>query len=128
MKNAHPLLVIAAMGFWFGAVPAHAYVDIELNNGRHVVGESYGRQGEKLIVYRHLGAIEIDRGAVRSIQERTGEMPAEAQRNIEPAVGSSEGTAAPLYEDFISTCLLPANFGEAIAIDCNESGTEGRRE
>jgi hypothetical protein len=58
-------------------VSATAYVDVELANGRHVIGESAQTQGTKLVVYRPSGNLEVDQATVRSIQERSGTMPAE---------------------------------------------------
>jgi hypothetical protein len=62
-----------------GTATSYAYVDIELEGNRHVVGESYSAEGDKVVVYRPSGAIEVNRAAVRSIQERSGAMPAEVQ-------------------------------------------------
>jgi hypothetical protein len=55
---------------------AHGYVDIELDGGSHVKGESYSSPPEsgKIVVYRPSGAIEIDRSKVRSIREVGGSL------------------------------------------------------
>jgi len=59
---------------------AQAYVDIELDGGSHVKGESYSSSPEsgKLVVYRPSGAIEIDRSKVRSIREVDGSLTEDA--------------------------------------------------
>jgi len=81
----------AAFGVWIlGAATSYGYVDIELDGNRHVIGESYSAAGDKLVVYRPSGAIEVDRAAVRSIQERSGEMPAEAH-SVSSGVATSSG-------------------------------------
>ena len=77
-----------------------AYVDIELEGNRHVIGDSYADQGGKLVVYRTSGAVEIDRSSVRSIHERSGDMPSDVQRfavpdTAAPASASAPSTGAP---------------------------------
>jgi hypothetical protein len=81
-----------------GTGMSYAYVDVELDGNRHVIGESYSAAGDKVIVYRPSGAVEVDRAAVRSIQERSGEMPAEvhsASSGVAPSSGSPSSGAAP---------------------------------
>jgi hypothetical protein len=73
---------------------AIAYVDIELDNGRHVAGESYEDHGDKLVVHRPIGAIQVDRATVRSIRELSGEMPADAHRNLSPAASAALQSSA----------------------------------
>ncbi len=72
-----------------GTATSNAYVDIELDGNRHVIGEYYSAQGDKVVVYRPSGAIEVDRAAVRSIQERSGAMPAEVHSAPSGAATSS---------------------------------------
>ena len=64
----------------FVASSAHAYVDIELDGGSHVKGESYSSSPDtgKIVVYRPSGAIEIDRSKVRSIREVDGSLTEDA--------------------------------------------------
>jgi len=82
MRSVSHLVLIgaAAVVCTFFAKPASAYVDIELNNHQHVLADSYRAEGNKLIVYRPSGGMEIDRATIKSIQERDGELPREAPR------------------------------------------------
>jgi hypothetical protein len=92
-----PVALVAVATVAYALVPALSigYVDIELDNGRHVAGESYTDQGDKLVVYRPLGAIEVDRATVRSIRELSGEMPADVQRNLSPAAAAALQSSSP---------------------------------
>jgi hypothetical protein len=56
-----------------------AYVDVELEGRRHIIGEYYTADDTKLTVFRASGNVEVDRSAVRSIRELPGEMPTEVQ-------------------------------------------------
>jgi hypothetical protein len=67
-----------------GASTSLAYVDIELEGGRHVKGESYSAQAGKLVVYKPSGAVEIDRSTVRSIREVEGSLNEPAAVPAEP--------------------------------------------
>ena len=87
-KRSCPIWIGAAFAALISS-PAAAWVDVELDNGRHVIGESVQPQGDKLVVYRPIGAIEVDQKTVRSIQQRSGEMPADAQRNLAPSVSAT---------------------------------------
>jgi hypothetical protein len=81
---------LAALFTWaLAPVAGHAYVDVELQSSRHVVGASYVVDGDKLIVYRPSGAVEVNRHAVRSIHERDGELSSDRQN---PAVSPSTAT------------------------------------
>ena len=85
----------AALAVWIlGAATSYAYVDIELDGNHHVIGESYSAAGDKLVVYRPSGAIEVDRATVRSIQERAGEMPAEVHSVSSGGSTSSGGPSS----------------------------------
>jgi hypothetical protein len=92
-----PFFVLAVAAAACALVPtlATAYVDIELDNGRHVAGESYEDHGNKLVVHRPVGAIEVDRTTVRSIRELSGEMPADVQRNLSPAASAALQSSSP---------------------------------
>jgi len=59
---------------------AHAYVDIELDSGSHIKGESYSSSPDsgKLVVYRPSGVMEIDRSKVRTIREVEGSLTEDA--------------------------------------------------
>lgn len=70
-----------------GASMSLAYVDVELEGGRHVKGESYSAEAGKLVVYKPSGAVEIDRSTVRSIREVEGSLD-------EPAAAPAESSAA----------------------------------
>ncbi len=94
MRTSVALLAVATVAYALAPARAIAYVDIELDNGRHVAGESYTDQGDKLVVYRPLGAIEVDRATVRSIREQSGEMPADAQRNLSPSASAAPQSSA----------------------------------
>ncbi len=91
MKTASIAQTVAvATAVWMLGVPAgHAYVDVELNSGSHVKGESYSSEGGKLVVYRPSGAVELDRSTVRSIREMEG------SSNYEVAPASPAASAAP---------------------------------
>jgi hypothetical protein len=88
MKISRLLLAVLTVAT-LGAATSNAYVDMELDGNRHVIGEYYSAEGDKLVVYRPSGAIEVDRATVRSIQERSGEMPAEVH-----AVSSGAATSS----------------------------------
>jgi hypothetical protein len=92
---------IAALLFAGSVSPtlALAYVDIELDGNRHIVGDSYSASDTKLVVYRRSGNVEVDRASVRSIREVQGEMPTEVQQPVarpasEPASASSASVSA----------------------------------
>jgi hypothetical protein len=95
MRTPFSVLAVATAACALVPALATAYVDIELDNGRHVAGESYTDQGDKLVVYRPLGAIEVDRATVRSIRELSGEMPADVQRNLSPAASAALQSSSP---------------------------------
>jgi hypothetical protein len=69
--------VALTVAWVFAPVSAVAYVDVELDGNRHVIGTSYAVQGAKLIVYRQTGAVEINRDTVRAIRERDGAAPSD---------------------------------------------------
>ncbi len=71
---------VAIAASMLGASMSHAYVDIELDGGRHVKGESYSADAGKLVVYKPSGAVEIDRSTVRSIREVEGSLNETAPR------------------------------------------------
>jgi hypothetical protein len=77
---------------------AHAYVDIELDGGSHVKGESYSSSPEsgKLVVYRPSGAIEIDRSKVRSIREVEGSLSEPAALSQPSAAMAPAAPVAPV--------------------------------
>ena len=77
------------------APSAHAYVDIELDGGSHVKGESYSSSPDtgKIVVYRPSGAIEIDRSKVRAIREMEGSLIDDAARS-QPSAATAP--AAPI--------------------------------
>jgi hypothetical protein len=77
---------------------AHAYVDIELDGGSHVKGESYSSSPEsgKLVVYRPSGAIEIDRSKVRSIREVDGSLTEDAALSRPSAAMAPAAPVAPV--------------------------------
>jgi len=85
----------ALAAFTLSAPSAHAYVDIELDGGSHVKGESYSSSPEtgKLVVYRPSGAIEIDSSKVRSIREVGGSLTDDAARS-QPSAATAP--AAPV--------------------------------
>ena len=76
-----------------GVTVSRAYVDIELDSGRHVKGDSYSSQDDKLVVYRPSGTVEIDRATVRSIREVEGSSGDEVSP-APPPVGVAPSTAA----------------------------------
>jgi ribosomal protein L12E/L44/L45/RPP1/RPP2 len=81
------------------SVPStHAYVDIELDGGSHVKGESYSSSPEsgKLVVYRPSGAIEIDRSKVRSIREVDGSLTEDAALSRPSAAMAPAAPVAPV--------------------------------
>jgi hypothetical protein len=98
MARAVALVVVAWM---LGAPSSDAYVDVELDGGAHVKGDSYSSSSEtnKIIVYRPTGAIEIDRSKVRSIREVEGsldELPAPSQSSAPMAsTAPAKAVAAP---------------------------------
>src|SRR5205823_7889172 len=93
MRTPVALIAVATVACAFVPALAIAYVDIELDNGRHVAGESCEEHGDKVVVHRPLGAIEVDRATVRSIRELGGEMPADVQRNLSPASAALQSSS-----------------------------------
>lgn len=92
MKIARTILPLVAFGV---AAPfAHAYVDVELDGGRHVIGQYYTDQGGKLTVFRPSGAIELDRKSIRSIQEPPGDMPSEVIGTVSDAPAATAASVA----------------------------------
>jgi hypothetical protein len=85
----------AVAALTLSAPSAQAYVDIELDSGSHVKGESYSSSPEtgKLVVYRPSGAIEIDRSKVRAIREMGGSLTDDAALS-QPSAASAP--AAPV--------------------------------
>jgi hypothetical protein len=65
---------VAIAASMLSMAPTHAYVDIELDSGSHVKGESYFSEGDRIMVYRPGGAIEVDRAKVRAIREVEGSL------------------------------------------------------
>ena len=88
-----------ALLVWGFASAAGAYVDIELEGGRHVIGESYSADGQRLTVYRPSGVLELDRSTVRSIQERAGNMGGDMQSSSLPAADGSGAPAPGAHKD-----------------------------
>jgi hypothetical protein len=87
---------IAAM--ILGVPSSHAYVDIELDTGSHVKGESYSSSPDtgKLVVYRPSGAIELDRSKVRSIREVDGSLTDDAALSQPSAAMAPAAPVAPV--------------------------------
>ncbi len=94
VKISRPLFAVL-MTWGLGSAIGYAYVDIELDGNRHVVGESYSAEGNKLVVYRPSGAVELDRTSVRSIHEGTGHMPADVQSSSVSAAADAASPPAP---------------------------------
>jgi hypothetical protein len=97
MKFAKRISPLVAVLLSWSLAPgvSHAYVDIELEGNRHVIGDSYVDQGGKLVVYRPSGAVEVDRASVRSIHERSGDMPSAVQRFAVPDAAAPASASAP---------------------------------
>jgi len=100
-------LLVLLLASCFAPVLGHAYVDVELEGGRHVIGEYYTTDAAKLTVYRPSGAIEVDRATVRAIREPSGDMPAEVQSassapartdSSAAAISSPHASAAPVKD------------------------------
>jgi len=99
MKHHLRLGFAAALAaVWMVPAIAAAYVDIELDNGRHVVGDSYKDAGAKLVVYRPAGAVELDRANVRSIKELAGRTPSDRQQTIEPSQASEPSSGLATFD------------------------------
>lgn len=65
-------LALAALGFIFPA-PGWSYFEIELQDGGRVLADSYRVEGEKVLVYRGEIALELEKSAVKAIQDRGGD-------------------------------------------------------
>ena len=109
MRTPFAALAVAAAASGLVPALATAYVDIELDNGRHVAGESYTDQGDKLVVYRPLGAIEVDRATVRSIRELSGEMPADVQRNLSPAAAAALQSSSSPAQPYLGAAVAASS-------------------
>lgn len=94
--NTHLLRPLSALLFAAALSPplARAYVDVELEGNRHIVGDSYAVEGTKLMVYRSSGNVEVDRSAVLAIHERPGDAPTDVQRPVARSE-SAPAAAAP---------------------------------
>jgi hypothetical protein len=92
-----------------GAPSTHAYVDIELDSGAHVKGESYSSSPEaaKIVVYRPSGAIEIDRSKVRAIREVGGSLSDDAALSQPSAAMAPATHVAPALVAPASTAPQP---------------------
>ena len=92
MRTPATVFILAASCLF--ATPTLAYVDIELDGNRHIVGDSYQTDGEKLTVFRPSGAIDVPRSTVRSIQQLPGALPTEPSSNAAGASATSSGASA----------------------------------
>ncbi len=62
-----------------GAGTARAYyVEVELDNGQHVIGSAYASRDTSLLVFTPAGTVEVDRKQVRRVDEHDGNLPASA--------------------------------------------------
>jgi hypothetical protein len=97
MKIANTVRPLIAALLVSGIAPSlgRAYVDVELDGGRHVIGQYYTADGAKLTVYRPSGAIEVDRASARAITEKPGDMPAEVRSGADvPPTTASNAVSA----------------------------------
>ena len=95
---------------------AQAFVDVELDGGRHLIGESYSADGEKIVVYRPSGNLEFDRASVRSIHEREGVMPIDVPKlDVPSAPGSSQPPSGAPTGAPSARSTDPAAHDEALA-------------
>lgn len=72
-----------------------AYVDVELDGNRHMIGDSCETKGDKLVIYRPSGAIEVNKAEVRSVQEREGTAAGDLQSSSIPDPPSQSSGNAP---------------------------------
>ncbi len=76
MKTHHALGFSVLFGV--AVVPgAQAYVSVEMDNGRVVVGNVYQELERKIVVFSPSGAVELERAKVRRIDEHEGNVPAD---------------------------------------------------
>jgi hypothetical protein len=104
---------IAAVAGCLAASSASAYVDVELTNGRHVIGDSYTDAGVKLIVYRPLGAVEVDSATVRAVHEKDGAMPSDRQSTV-AAPSAPSSPSSPVVASLSSTATGPEERAQEI--------------
>jgi len=86
-----PITVFVFASSCLLAAPALAYVDVELDGGRHIVGDSYQSDGEKVTVFRPSGALDVPRNSVRSIQQLPGALPNANDAGASASSGPSSG-------------------------------------
>ena len=83
MRNA-TILSMALFAGLAASPPARADFRIVLRDGGVMVAESYQVRGEKLLVYRSTGMVEIDRARVESIREDASEDQAASPLRARP--------------------------------------------
>jgi hypothetical protein len=93
-----------------------AYVDVELDGNRHIIGESYAADDTKLTVFRASGNVEVDRSVVRSIRELPGEMPTDVQS----ATAQSVSAPAPATSVAGSSASSPSEARSDLPTDPSE--------
>ena len=98
------LLALAVL-YLFVPSRAIAYFEIELRDGGKVLADSYRVEGEKLLVFRGEIALELDRGAVKAIQDRNSDP---APVDSPAAVASAPATAPePSARPSIENAAVP---------------------
>jgi len=103
IRKTLPRLIVTVAVSAMTPLAGQAYVDVELDSGRHVIGQYYTDQGGKLTVFRPSGAIELDRASVRSIQEPPGDMPSETGTASGAASADAEEAAAAKSQTVATT-------------------------
>ena len=96
-----PITVLVFASACLLAAPTLAYVDIELEGNRHIVGDSYQSDGDKLTVFRPSGAIDVPRSSVRSIQQLPGALPSaqDAAASSGPSAKAASSVKDPGQRD-----------------------------
>ena len=97
MRRSPLLALLAVLSIPCGA---SAYFDVELEGNRHIFGDEYVARGDKLLIFGPSGEVEVDRAAVRTIQERSGSLAADVERSStrgeNAAAGAPPSIAPPV--------------------------------
>lgn len=73
--NARRIIAASLLASLFGLARVEAYVEVELDSGRVVVGNVFQERERTIVVYSPSGSVEIDRAKVRRVEEHVGNLP-----------------------------------------------------
>lgn len=74
--NARFVIAASLLASLLGLARVEAYVEVELDSGRVIVGNVFQDKERTIVVYAPSGTVEIDRAKVRRVEEHAGNLPA----------------------------------------------------